>query len=69
MNRKQLILCGSGILIACGILLAGLPEADSGEPSRKDMQKVIDKAVDYLKSSQGENGSFSPKIRTQGFPA
>ena len=69
MNRKQLSVFGIGVLIASGLLFAGLPEAESGQPSQKDMQKVVDKAVDYLKSSQGKDGSFSTKIAGPGITA
>jgi squalene-hopene/tetraprenyl-beta-curcumene cyclase len=70
---KWMYLFGSGLLIASGLLLSMQPAAVSGQEGTgaqpKEMQAVVAKAVDYLKSSQGKDGSFSPKIAGPGVTA
>jgi squalene-hopene/tetraprenyl-beta-curcumene cyclase len=38
-------------------------------PKADDLQKVLDKAVAYLNTSQGKNGEFAPKIAGPGVTA
>lgn len=42
---------------------------DAVAPSRKEVKAVLDKGIDFLKSSQQENGSFSPKVAGPGVSA
>jgi squalene-hopene/tetraprenyl-beta-curcumene cyclase len=43
--------------------------ADDAGPDRQQLKEVLEKAADYLKSHQGEDGSFSPKIAGPGVTA
>ena len=38
-------------------------------PAAKDLQSVLDKARDFLKTRQGDDGSFSPKVAGPGISA
>ena len=67
--------CKQGFTVALALVGAALlivGRADSGDapaPPAKDLQVVFDKAINYLKSSQGKDGSFSPKIAGPGITA
>ena len=52
-------------------LLGFLTSAHSGEPNpeAKELKIVVDKAIAFLKSSQGADGSFSPKVAGPGVSA
>src|SRR6266496_3208976 len=57
--------------LALAVVTMLLPRsAESGDPqtapSANEVQAVLDKAINYLKSSQGQDGSFSPKIAGPG---
>jgi squalene-hopene/tetraprenyl-beta-curcumene cyclase len=59
------------MLIAVGLLgVFALPAraADAG-PDPKEVKAVLDKAVAYLKTRQGQDGSFSPKVAGPGVTA
>jgi squalene-hopene/tetraprenyl-beta-curcumene cyclase len=61
-------------ILATTFLLATLqPAAESGQgksaPSSQDMQKVVDKAIGFLKTTQQADGGFSPKIAGPGITA
>jgi hypothetical protein len=43
--------------------------ADQVGPDPKDVQQLVDRAADYLKSHQGSDGSFSPRIAGPGVTA
>jgi squalene-hopene/tetraprenyl-beta-curcumene cyclase len=64
--------CAAALALALGALSIPRP-AESGDPatapSAKELQAVVDKAINYLKSSQGADGSFSPKIAGPGITA
>jgi len=62
--RCVLILGASGMLA-----LAGSAQTGSKGPSAKDLKAVADKAAAYLKSAQGPDGSFSPKVAGPGVTA
>lgn len=47
---------------------AGAGESDLG-PTSAEVRAVVDKAVAYLKTSQGGDGSFSPKLAGPGISA
>jgi squalene-hopene/tetraprenyl-beta-curcumene cyclase len=51
-----------------GAWASGARAAETG-PDPKDLQTVLDKAVDYLKKHQGPDGSFSPKLGGPGISA
>ena len=69
MTRHAMQLLGIhlGLLIALGLMSP--PSADAQGPKPQDLQKVIDKAVDYLKTSQQNDGGFSPKFAGPGITA
>ena len=59
-----------GFLLVASILVSSPSRAGQpGEPSAKGMQKVVEKATAFLKSSQNANGSFSPKLAGPGITA
>jgi Squalene-hopene cyclase C-terminal domain len=63
-----------GLTLTAATLLSLLPNAESNEPAKvgpdpKEVQKALDKAVAFLKTSQGKDGSFSPKIAGPGITA
>src|ERR1700686_4017553 len=73
MPRHQLGIVAVGLLLIGGLLLSMDP-VDSAQPAKlgpalADVQKVLDKAVGYLKTSQRQDGSFTPKIAAPGIPA
>lgn len=69
-RRERMGLLGIGLLIAGGLLLSWQPAAESGEGAPpQDVQKLVDKAVSFLKASQGKDGSFSPKVAGPGITA
>jgi len=51
-----------------GVGLAGLSQSGvfAQEPNAKELQAVLDKARAFLKSRQGDDGSFSPKFAGAG---
>src|SRR4051812_36572026 len=62
-----------GLLVLAGLILAAacprpLPAADAGADA-KDVQAVLDKAVEYLKKHQSADGSFSVKFTGPGVTA
>jgi len=60
----------SKVFLMAGVILAGsAARADDSGPDPKEVKAVVDKAVAYLKSSQGEDGSFSPRIAGPGISA
>jgi squalene-hopene/tetraprenyl-beta-curcumene cyclase len=65
----QTLTCGA---VAATVLLVGLapslPAADGG-PDPKDVKAVVDKAYDYLKKHQSEDGSFSAQRLGPGVTA
>lgn len=54
--------------IAFWSAVAGQGKAQTGAPA-KDIQPLLDKAIAFLKTSQGADGSFSPKIAGPGVSA
>src|SRR5438876_5357646 len=61
-TARWLVMCGS---ILTSIIL-GLSVGDSAEPKQlgpgpKKWEGLVDKAIDYLKTSQAEDGSWSGK--------
>jgi squalene-hopene/tetraprenyl-beta-curcumene cyclase len=73
MTRHQAGLLGIALLVSAGLFLSLEPAADSAQaksgPDPKEVQKVVDKAVNFLKSSQEKDGAFSPKIAGPGVTA
>jgi squalene-hopene/tetraprenyl-beta-curcumene cyclase len=49
--------------------LVAAPAARAVGPDAKDVQQVVDKGYAFLKSKQGEDGSFSPKLAGPGVTA
>src|SRR5262245_66024408 len=61
-----------GLPVALAVLLLTAflrPTPGQEKPEAKDLQAVLDKAHDFLKTRQGEDGSFSPKIAGPGISA
>jgi len=60
-------------LAACGGMLVALTPAQPGQDKvgvdPKDIRPVLDKAVGFLKTTQGKDGSFSPKLAGPGITA
>ncbi len=73
MSRQAIFLFSLPVILACGLLLTMRPAAESAQaksgPSPQDVQKAVDKAVDFLKTSQQADGSFSPKFAGPGITA
>lgn len=73
MPRQRAFLFVFSTIISAGLLLSLQPAAESGQakhgPSPQDVQKVADKAINFLKSSQDKDGGFSPKIAGPGITA
>ncbi len=61
------------MLVSAGLFLSLERPADSAQaksgPDPKELQKVVDKAVGYLKSSQQKDGAFTPKVAGPGITA
>lgn len=61
------------LLVSAGLLLAIQPAADSAQgkfgPSTQEVQKLLDKAVAYLKTSQKKDGGFSTGFARTGITA
>jgi squalene-hopene/tetraprenyl-beta-curcumene cyclase len=55
--------------LATSAALAVLPRFANAAPDAKNVQAAIDKACDYLKGRQQENGSFVPKAGEPGLTA
>jgi Squalene-hopene cyclase C-terminal domain len=60
-----------GLMMVCGWLLTGQSAVGQGKAGAdpKDVQKMVDKAIDYFKTSQAADGSFSAKIAGPGITA
>ncbi|HZZ80662.1 MAG TPA: prenyltransferase/squalene oxidase repeat-containing protein [Gemmataceae bacterium] len=73
MNRHQAFLLAIALVASAGLFVSLEGPAQSQpagtNPDPKEVQKVVDKAVNFLKSSQLENGAFSPKIAGPGITA
>ncbi|MBI2805647.1 MAG: terpene cyclase/mutase family protein [Planctomycetes bacterium] len=63
MSRLQIWIPGTALVFAAVLLLTLNPNADSGQaksgPNAKDVQKVVDNAVGFLKTTQKADGSFA----------
>lgn len=72
MSRSQLGVLTIGIALVAGLLL-NMQQVESAQgkvgPKADDVQKVLDRAIAYLKTSQGKNGEFSTKIAGPGISA
>src|SRR2546430_2099794 len=63
---------GAGSCLGLLVLLLALPASEAGDslgPDPKEVQALIDKAAAFLKSRQGADGGFSPKIAGPGVSA
>ncbi|MSQ94571.1 MAG: hypothetical protein EXR98_08435 [Gemmataceae bacterium] len=73
MSRLPISIFTLTLLLSAGLLLSVQPTADSGQPktgpNSADVQKVLDKAVAYLKTTQQPDGGFSPKFAGPGITA
>src|SRR5438105_4048875 len=57
--------CKASLFNVALFVVTSAQAADIG-PDPKEVQAVVDKAIAYLKTSQGEDGSFSPRIAGPG---
>ena len=74
MSRQQRGVFAIGLLLTAGLVLSMQPVAESAQAGKtgadpKEVQRVLDKAVGFLKSSQGKDGEFSSKIAGPGITA
>src|SRR5260370_92317 len=73
MSRQQLGIFIISLFLTAGLLLSMQPLEESGQikvgANPQDIQKVLDKAVNFLKDSQQKDGGFSPKIAGPGITA
>src|SRR5262245_26108065 len=70
-HMRRITTVGLFSLMGAALLLGLQPAADSGEkrksgPGPAEVRAVLDKALDYLKTSQIKDGSFAPKIAGPG---
>jgi squalene-hopene/tetraprenyl-beta-curcumene cyclase len=56
-------------LLILASVVAGISSADEAEPSAQDIQAVRGKALAFLKSHQGKDGSFAPRVAGPGVTA
>jgi squalene-hopene/tetraprenyl-beta-curcumene cyclase len=72
MNARRRLWWCLSVLAVSGLFAAPWP-ARTGEdklgPDAKEVQAVLDKAIDYLRTSQGKDGSYSPKLAGPGITA
>ena len=64
----RLMRCG-GCLALLAVCAAGARAADKVGPDPKEVKEVRDKAIAYLRTHQGADGSFSPKVAGPGVTA
>jgi squalene-hopene/tetraprenyl-beta-curcumene cyclase len=73
MSRHAFGVFATGLFLSAGLLLSMQPVAESGQTKvgadPQDIQKVLEKAVNFLKDSQQKDGGFSPKIAGPGITA
>ncbi len=67
MGRVSLVLVFAVVALVFPARL--VRAADEVGPDPQQLKEVLEKAADYLKSHQNENGSFSPKIAGPGVTA
>jgi squalene-hopene/tetraprenyl-beta-curcumene cyclase len=62
---------GGAVILAAIIPFVGMSRSQESSvgPSAKEVRAVLAKAVDFLKTTQKEDGSFSPKIAGPGISA
>src|SRR5262245_19555632 len=66
--RQQVVLRAAALVIlVIGCAVTGF--AGDTDPSAKDLQAVLDKAIVFLKSHQGKDGSLAPKVAGPGVSA
>src|SRR5215831_8329914 len=58
-----------GTLTVLAIVCAVSALAGEADPSAKDVQAVLDKAIAFLKAHQGKDGGFAPKVAGPGVSA
>jgi squalene-hopene/tetraprenyl-beta-curcumene cyclase len=66
MKRMQGL---AAALALAGLGFAGARSREVAELPAKELHTVVAKGIDYLKTSQGQNGSYSPKIAGPGITA
>ena len=73
MSRQQIGILTIGLFLTAGLVLSPQTVAGSGQTkigaNPHDIQKVVDRAVNFLKDSQQKDGGFSPKIAGPGITA
>ena len=70
MNRKQVIAMALAFVAAALLVTRPATSGDAtSAPPAKDLQAVVSKALNYLKNSQGNDGSYSPKLAGPGITA
>ena len=69
MNRSRIALLLAVVFTASWCIGPVQSGGQSSAPSEKELRAVVEKGVNYLKSSQGKDGSFSPKFAGPGITA
>jgi hypothetical protein len=70
MKLSGKIMCLLAPVVPLLVFVAGVRSGDSAAgASPQEIKAVLSKAINYLKSSQGENGSFAPKLAGPGVSA
>jgi squalene-hopene/tetraprenyl-beta-curcumene cyclase len=73
MSRQHAGIFALGLCLSTGLLLSIQPAVESGQAKLgadpQEVQKVLDKAVHFLKDSQQKDGSFTRKIAGPGITA
>jgi len=71
MSRQHACGYGIALLLAGGVLLSTQRMADRGKPRSAESAgraKSPGQGIDYLKSSQGQDGAFAPKLAGRASP-
>ena len=64
MNRRRFLRCAAAIGMS-----AAVAKLSAADPDAKDAKAVVDKAADYLRKHQAEDGSWSSKTTGPGVTA
>ena len=68
LTKEKSVKTSMCLLLPAVLMLGGPVRAadDAVGPSASEVRAVIDKGIAYLKSRQGADGSFSPKVAGPG---
>src|SRR5262245_19921344 len=69
MSRSRIALLLTVVVAASWCIGPVQSGGQATAPPDKELRAVIEKGINYLKSSQGKDGSFSPKLAGPGITA